>query len=107
MVVKPLHGHTSPETAYLVSDYPYGRTLRCRIRYWLEYDKKKGYRFVSQTENPKDLQWNAPKRSTYMNLAACMYLDENSHVKWTGLSGYSSANDTLEFVKNFPTQIPE
>ena len=27
-----LTGHTSPETAYVVSDYPYGFRLRCQIR---------------------------------------------------------------------------
>lgn len=31
--VRLLLGHVSPQTAYLVEDYPYGRQLRCRIRY--------------------------------------------------------------------------
>jgi hypothetical protein len=44
--------HLSPETAYLVSDYPYGFRLRCKIRYWLEHHPKRGTRFVSQTTNP-------------------------------------------------------
>ena len=47
-----LQGHTSPETAYVVDDYPYGYTLRCRIRYWLEVNERHGVRFVSQTTNP-------------------------------------------------------
>ena len=29
--------HISPETAYVIDDYPYGFRLRCRIRYWLEF----------------------------------------------------------------------
>ncbi len=35
-IIKILNGHISPETAYVVEDYPYGYTLRCTIRYWLE-----------------------------------------------------------------------
>jgi hypothetical protein len=37
MMTQILTDHTSPETAYLVEDYPYGFRLRCQIRYWLEY----------------------------------------------------------------------
>jgi len=37
----------------LVEDYPYGFRLRCKIRFWLEYAPKRGFRFVSQTTNPK------------------------------------------------------
>ncbi len=48
-----LAGHVSPETAYVVSDYPYGFRLRCQIRYWLEYSPTHGFRLVSQTTNPK------------------------------------------------------
>jgi len=48
-----LKGHISPETAFIVDDYPYGFRLRCKIRYWLEYNPKHGFRFVSQTTNPK------------------------------------------------------
>lgn len=44
-----LSGHTSPETAYIISDYPYGFRLRCKIRYWLEYKPNSGYRLVSQS----------------------------------------------------------
>lgn len=51
--MKILTGHTSPETAYVVQDYPYGFRLRCQIRYWLEFKAGKGVRLVSQTSNPK------------------------------------------------------
>src|SRR6516165_4444148 len=61
-----LSGHISPETAYVVEDYPYGLRLRCRIRYWLEHTPKRGFRFWSQTTNPKRGNiWNKPKASTY------------------------------------------
>lgn len=100
-----LKGHTSPETAYLVPDYPYGFTLRCKIRYWLETNKH-GTRFVSQTSNPKasgfggDV-WNKPKASTYCKFAGCMYLDEQGHVQWSGLTEYSTAAEAAEWLSTY------
>ena len=98
----PLYGHTGPENAYMVDDYPYGARLRCRIRYWLESGGKKGWRFVSQTEDPRNLRWNNPKKSTYSPLAACMYLDGQHHVQWSGVTEYSNGSQALDFVKAFP-----
>jgi len=84
-----LQGHTTIETAFVVNDYPYGFRLRCKIRYWLEYAKGKGFRLCSQTTNPKrpGEVWNAPKKSTYSMLAV-MGLNEEDHVTWTGCSVY-------------------
>ena len=48
----PCYGHTSESTALLVDGYPYGG-LTCQIRFWIERDAKRGFRFVSQTCNPK------------------------------------------------------
>lgn len=98
----PLYGHTDMNSAYPVDDYPYGRQLRCKIRYWLESDPRKGFRFVSQTEDPRKLKWNNPKKSTYSMLGGCMYLDAKDHVVWTGLTEYSNEADVLSFVKDFP-----
>lgn len=96
-----IYGHTSPETAYLVADYPYGFRARCQIRYWLESNKK-GVRFCSQTTNPKTDRWNKPKCSTYALVAACMYLDENNHVQWSAITEYTEAKHVLNFIKDFP-----
>lgn len=79
-----LKGHISQETAYVVDDYPYGFRLRCKIRYWLEFKKKAGFRLVSQTTNPKlssAEMWNKPKASTYSTLGV-MGLDEKGYVTW-------------------------
>lgn len=84
-----LFGHTSPDTAYLVTDYPYGFKLRTEIRYWIESAPKKGDRFVSQTKNPKTGRWNAAKMSTYYPIMA-MFLNEIGHVKMTAISPYDS-----------------
>ena len=89
--LKPLVGHTSAETAYVVDDYPYGFRLRCKIRYWLEFRPGSGFgfRLMSQTTNPKrpGEVWNKPKASTYCMLAV-MGLDESNHVTWTGCAIY-------------------
>jgi hypothetical protein len=99
--MKTLTGHTSPETAYTVTDYPYGFTLRCKIRYWLEYKPKQGFRFVSQTTNPKvpTEVWNKPKASTYCLGPSVMLCDErNGHITWTGVSGYCSLDEVNAFI---------
>ena len=99
---QPLYGHTSEATAYLVDDYPYGFRERTQIRYWLEHKPKKGWRFVSQTLNPKTQRWNKPKASTYADFGAAMYLDEKGHVQWDGIGPYSDDQKVLAFVRNFP-----
>lgn len=99
---KPLYGHASEATAYVVDDYPYGFKARTSIRYWLEFAPKKGWRFVSQTMNPKTQRWNAAKKSTYVEWAGAMYMDNQGHVTWTGVGQYTNTKDTVEFVNSFP-----
>ena len=103
--MKVLSGHYSPETAYVVEDYPYGFRLRCKIRYWLEVNSK-GTRFWSQTTNPKrgDV-WNKPKASTY-SLMGAMYLDEENHVQWCGLSPYD-ASKCKDFLETYSVGLTE
>jgi hypothetical protein len=104
-----LKGHTSPETAYIVADYPYGFKLRCKIRYWLEFKPKLGFRFVSQTTNPKRAgeHWNAPKASTYSRFGACMYLNGEGHVAWSGLSEYCSSTEAEAWLAKYGEGVPE
>jgi len=108
-VTKLLKGHISPETAYVVDDYPFGFRLRCKIRYWLEYSPNKGTRFWSQTTNPKVAGevWNKPKASTYSRFGGCMFLDENNHVQWIGLSEYSDGAYCRLWSDNFREGVPE
>lgn len=103
-----LRDHTTPETAYVVNDYPYGFRLRCKIRYWLEYKAKVGFRLVSQTSNPKrgDV-WNKPKASTYAKFGGCMYLDEKGRVIWSGLTEYSSGAEAQAWKDTFGEGVPE
>lgn len=107
--MKLLFGHVSPETAYVVDDYPYGFRLRCKIRYWLEYNAKHGFRFVYQTTNPKrpGEVWNKPKASTYCRFGAAMFLDEQEHVHWAGLSEYSTGDEAKTWQDAFGEAVPE
>ena len=58
----------SPETAAVISSYPYG-TLRCVMRYWRERHPRKGVRWMQQTANPKipGLNWSGKRKSTYVS----------------------------------------
>lgn len=107
--IKILTGHVSPETAYLVDDYPYGFRLRCKIRYWLEYTPRRGFRFWSQTTNPKrpGEVWNKPKASTYCRFGACMFLNAEGHVEWTGIHEYTDHDKIPAWVATFGPGVPE
>lgn len=103
-----LTGHTSPDTAYVVDDYPYGFRLRCKIRYWLEYNPRRGFRFVSQTTNPKrpGLVWNKPKASTFCRWGGAMLLADNGHVSWTGIHKYSNLPALVAFRDKYGSSLP-
>ncbi|GAA4215240.1 hypothetical protein [Actinocatenispora rupis] len=87
-----LAGHTSPDTAHKVDDYPYGRVARCQIRYWVETPTQGAHRgrqrFVYQTTNPnRGHRWNTPHAGTYGE-QVLLYLDANTHVQHVKLSVY-------------------
>lgn len=92
---KVLDGHISQETAYVVTDYPWGFKLRCQKRFWIETKKGRGQRVVSQTTNPKktnefDVSASKPKYGIYSDIVI-LFLDENGHVHNDAvslLSGY-------------------
>jgi hypothetical protein len=91
--VTVIHGHTSPETAYVVENYPYGG-LRCRKRYWVETAtkgaKKGEQRLVTQTTNPKKAGevWNKPHPGGY-SMFVLLYMDGAGHVHAWQISMYS------------------
>lgn len=108
--MQTIKGHTSPETAYVVDDYPYGFRLRCKIRYWLEYKAKHGFRLMSQTTNPKRPGeiWNKPKGSTYCSFAVMTLNEDNGHVSWNGLNvAYSSAAECKAWADKFGEALDE
>jgi hypothetical protein len=101
--------HTTPETAYVVDDYPYGFRLRCRIRYWLEWSPRHGARLVSQTTNPKKPGevWNKPRASTYCRFGGAMYLDGEGHVQWSGLTEYTDGTEAVAWRDAYSAAVPE
>jgi hypothetical protein len=97
-----LAGHTSPETAYVIDDYPYGFRLRCSIRYWLECKKGHGFRLISQTSNPKKpgLVWNKPKAGTYHAFAVMVLDPDTGHVHiHTASSGGWTEEATIQAIE--------
>ena len=104
-----LIGHTSPETAYTVADYPYRFRLRTEIRYWIETKAGHGQRVMSQTRNPKraDRPWNAPKGSTYTAIKA-LYVDPaTGHVESSGIGGYADEAEIRAWAERFPRTAAE
>lgn len=112
-----LKGHTSPETALVVEDWPYGRQLRCKMRFWLEHKKKMGFRLCSQSTNPTKAGevWNKPHCSTYSALAVMVQYDKDEAVaagvrsiSWVGFSNYDMSEDKLaEFVAKYGMAFTE
>lgn len=104
-----MHGHVSPETAFVIDDYPYGFKLRCRIRYWLEFSPRHGVRLMSQTTNPKrpGWVWNKPKGSTYARFGGCMYLDDAGHVQWAGLTEYTDGAEAEAWRATYGAGVPD
>lgn len=101
----PLTGHTSPETAYVVADYPYGFRLRCQMRYWIETKPGHGQRLMQQTTDPKfgNLTWNKPKASTYSAVRA-LALNDEGRVVCNALSTYVDANAVAAFEAIHPAE---
>lgn len=101
-----LKGHTSPDTAYVVADYPYGFRLRTSIRYWLETNGH-GTRFVSQTVNPKTGAWNKPKASTYCSLGVMVRDESNGHISWTGWTPYAGQDGLQQFAADYADALTD
>lgn len=111
-----LTGHTTPETAYNVDDYPYGRTLRCKIRYWVETATKgsgKGQsRPMRQTTDARrdNIPWNKPKAGTYSDMVF-LYLDtRNNHVRFWAIGHYTNVyNDAYAMfvASGLYNQLPQ
>ena len=97
--MQTLSGHTSPATAYVVEDYPYGFRLRCTMRHWIEFKRGHGFRHVTQTSNPKKAGdvWNKPRAGTYHPVLV-LTVDEDGRVEGDGLNLYASDEriDTFE-----------
>ena len=96
--MKMLKEQPTEENPHIVNDYPYGYSLRCIMRYWIETTKR-GQRSCRQSQNPKTGKWNKPKKSTYSNIMLAG-LDEKGHYKVISNSMYS-LKESKEFSKKY------
>lgn len=100
-----LNGHVSPETAYIIESYPYGR-LRCQMKCWVETAtkgaKKGEQRYVTQTSNPKrdNLVWNKPHFGTYSTMIIMYKNTDNDHIKIAGIHSYGDGAERF-FVNQY------
>lgn len=96
-----LDGHTCFNNAYVIEDYPYGRTLRCTKRIWVEQatkgHKKGQHRAVYCTTNPKSNDsWNKPKCGNYYDVVILYIEKETKYVKIAGCNYHSGVNEFKE-----------
>jgi len=100
--MKTLMGHVSPETAYVVDDYPYGFKLRCKARYWIETKPNHGQRMMFQTTNPKVQGaevWNKPKASTYSRICVLVLNESNGHITSESITMNTKEADAKAFAE--------
>lgn len=118
--------HNSPETAYVIDDYPFGRTLRCFKRIWVETatkgTKEGQQRVVYQTTNravnrdkdsydsapmDKPYAWNKPKAGIYGSIQILWIDEETGHVEIAGLGQYPWDNHIKTFMDQFGNDLDE
>jgi len=97
MITNLFYTAVSPETAYIINDYPWGWTLKTQQKVWIETDKKHGDRIVRQTLNPKNNVWCKPKKSTYEAIMVMGFNEEN-HISHIGLWHSASAEEVNKFL---------
>ena len=107
-MTKYIYNKDSFENSIEVQNYPYGFKKTSK-RFWLETNKR-GTRLVSSTKNPKSGEWNKVKTSTYSEVGVLISetKDDKNFISWSGLSGYSSDKDIVEFTRAVDVQqLPE
>jgi len=99
-----IYNKDSFENSIEVDNYPFG-FKKTKKRFWLETNNK-GTRLVSCTLNPKTNQWCKAKTSTYLEVGVLTsdIKEGKNFISWTGLSGYSSDKDIVEFTRAVDVQ---
>jgi len=100
---KIIYGATTPETAIVVNNYPWGFKLKTSQRYWIETTKH-GDRFITQTLNPKTNAWCNPKKSTY-SAVLVMTTEDKDNKTFVDSIGLDLGWSNAEQVATFETQI--
>jgi hypothetical protein len=94
-----LNPQPTEENPIIKDNYPYGFNQRTKIRYWIETDKKKGDRFISQTLNPKTNVWNKPKKSTYSEIIILGENEEGHIIRALDFSAYDNKEENDKKVE--------
>lgn len=91
------------DNPHVIEDYPYGFTLRCKMRVWVEYREGFGYRYFSQTSNPKkdNLVWNKPKHGTYNPFPIIVGTDDEGHTTHTAMHGYMEKDEMEKWLAEY------
>lgn len=98
--------HNSFETAFLIEDYPYGRTLRCQKKVWIEKATKgsqKGkMRVCYRTTNPKYEKevWNKQHNGEYSQLLFLYIEKDTGYIKDTGIGSLGD----LEYIEKWKAE---
>ena len=101
------------ESAKCADDYPYGFTLRCKMYFWIEFKKGKGYRCVQQSENPKNGVMNKEKKGTYSFLPIYVGLNpDNGYFEFVHTPenlnyGSDFGQAVKKFIQDYWPQLPE
>ena len=114
--------HTTPETAYVILDYPFGRKIRCMKRIWIETNSR-GQRFCYQTTKkdfnynltddtvpPMDQphMWNKTKYNTYERLCLYAISPLTDYVENYTIGKYGATRETLAlFVDRFYARMDD
>jgi hypothetical protein len=103
-MINYIYNKDSFENSVEVDNYPWGFKKTSK-RFWLETNNK-GTRLVSSTKNPKNGEWCKAKTSTYLEVGVLTsdIKDGKNFISWTGLSGYSSDKDIVEFTRSVDVQ---
>jgi hypothetical protein len=104
--IKPLAGHVSSETAYIVESYPYGG-YRTHKKYWVEFHPKHGQRVVTRTLDPKRGIWNNPHAGTYSQVICLFINEENGHVEHSHLHHWQTKDEFDLFEAAFNSVLTE
>jgi len=116
--------HNSPESAFIIDDYPTGRTLRCFKRIWVETGTKgagKGLQRICYQTTVKYVNhnkenypsapmqdahlWNKVKAGVYGGIKI-LYVDaESGHVECDGLSQHAWPEHIAEFNAKYETSL--
>lgn len=94
-----LAGHTNPENAYVVHNYPYGR-YRTDMRYWIE-STSRGDRLCTQSLNPKTGNWNNPHKSTYSDIMVLKKDPVTGHVVTDSIGSWEGEERINDFTSKY------